>query len=186
LVKADPPFHADFLVAADPGEAQALVRRIVTDPDFRKELDRFKDLEGTISGRVVLGERLSSIRPTVQVTEVRLTTSYDRLPFPLAIAGGKIAYEGNRIAISGLDGRLGGSSFSGLTCSLLLGEAPGMNLSSGQARLSVDELVPWLSSTDIAREGLKELRSARGTVTCRRFGGGPPGPGNGSTRHPAV
>ena len=164
LVKADPPFHADFLIAADPGEAQSLLRRIVTDPDFRKKLDRFQDPEGSVSGRVVLGERLSSIRPTVQVTEVRLTTRYDGLPFPLAIAGGKIAYEGNRIAISGLDGRLGASSFSGLTGSLLLGEVPGVNLSSGQARLSVDELVPWLSSTDIAREGLKELRSARGTV----------------------
>jgi len=164
LVQADPPFHADFLAAADPGEALALVRRIVTDPDFRRELDRFKDPEGTVSGRVVLGERLSSIRPTIQVTEARLTTQYDRLPFPLTIAGGKIAYERNRFATTGLHGRLGASSFSGVTGSLFLGEAPRVELSSGQGRLSVDELSPWLSSTEIAREALKELRSARGTV----------------------
>lgn len=164
LAQANPPFHANFLAAADPGEAQSLVRRIVTDPKFRRELDRFKDLGGFLSGRVILGERLSSIRPTVQVTEVRLATRYDRLPFPLTIAGGKIAYEGNRIETSGLQGRLGASSFSSLTGSLLLGEASRVNVSSGQARLSVDELVPWLSSTEIARDGLKELRSARGTV----------------------
>ena len=125
LVQADPPLHADFLAAADPGEAQSLVRYIVTNPRFRRELDRFKDLEGAISGRVILGERLSSIRPTVQVTEGRLTTRYDGLPFPLTIAGGEIDYEGNRIAASGLHGRLGASSFSGLTGSLLLGEARG-------------------------------------------------------------
>ena len=172
LVQADPPLHADFLAAADPGEAQSLVRYIVTNPRFRRELDRFKDLEGAISGRVVLGERLSSIRPTVQVTEGRLTTRYDGLPFPLTIAGGKIDYEGNRIAASGLNGRLGASSFSGLTGSLLLGEAPRLNVSSGQARLSVDELVPWLSSTVIARDVLKELRSARGTVEASSISAG--------------
>ena len=174
LVQADPPLHADFLAVADPGEAQSLVRYIVTNPRFRRELDRFKDLEGAISGRVVLGERLSSIRPTVQVTEGRLTTRYDGLPFPLTIAGGKIDYEGNRIAASGLKGRLGASSFSGLTGSLLLGEAPRLNVSSGQARLSVDELVPWLSSTVIARDVLKELRSARGTVEASSISAGGP------------
>ena len=46
LVQADPPFHADFLAVADPGEVQSLVRRIVTNTDFRRELDRFKDLGG--------------------------------------------------------------------------------------------------------------------------------------------
>lgn len=174
LVQADPPFHADFLTAADPGEAQSLVRRIVTDPDFRRELDRFRDPAGYVSGRVVLGERLFSIRPAVQVTEVRLTSLYDRLPFPLTIAGGKIAYEGRRIATSGLHGRLGASSFSGLTGSLFLGEASRVDLSSGQARLSMDELVPWLSSSEIAREGLKELRSARGTVDLSSISAGGP------------
>ena len=164
LGQADPPFHADFLAAADPGEAQSLVRRIVTDPDFRRELDRFKELGGAIAGRVTLGERLSSIRPTVQGTEVRLTTQHDRLPFPLTITGGEIAYEGNRIATSGLHGRLGASSFSGLTGSLHLGEVPRVTLSSGQARLSLDELIPWLSPTRFASERLKGLRSARGTV----------------------
>lgn len=174
LAQANAPLHADFLAAADPGEAQSLVRHIVTNPDFRRELDRFKDLEGTISGRVILGERLSSIRSTVQATEVRLTTKYDRLPFPLTIAGGEIAYEGNRIATSGLRGRLGASSFSDLTGNLLLGEVPRLNVSSGQARLSMDELVPWLSSTEIARDGLKELRSARGTVELSSISAGVP------------
>ncbi|MHB1024116.1 MAG: hypothetical protein ACYC24_00240 [Desulfobacteria bacterium] len=174
LARADPPFHADFLAAADPGEAQSLVRRIVTDPDFRRELDRFKDLRGSISGRVILGERISSIRPILQVTEVRLTTRYDRLPFPLAIAGGKIAYEGKRIETSGLKGRLGASSFSGLNGDLLLGEARRWNVFSGQARLSADELVPWLSSTVIAHDVLKELRSARGTVELSSITAGGP------------
>ena len=80
----------------------------------------------------------------------------------------------NRIAGSSLHGRLGASSFSGLTGSLLLGEAPKVTLSSGQARLSVDELFPWLSSTDLARGRLKELRSARGTVDLSSISAGGP------------
>jgi hypothetical protein len=162
--QADPPFHAEFLAAADPGEAQSLLRRIVTDPGFRRELDRFKDPAGSIAGRVVLGERLFSIRPSVRVTVARLTTQYDRLPYPLAIAGGEISFEGDRIGASGLRGRMGASSFSVLTGNLHLGKAPRWDLSSGQGRLSMEELFPWLSSTAFAREGMKELRSARGTV----------------------
>ena len=189
LAQADPPLHADFLAAAEPGEVRSLLRRIVTDPEFLKELDRFKDPAGTVSGRVVLGERLSSIRPTVEATEVRLTTQYERLPFPLTIAGGEIAYEGNRIATSGLQGRLGASSFSGLTGSLLLGKAPRANLSSGQALLSMEELIPWLSSTRLAREGLKESAvgpgDGRSVVDLGRRS--PSGPWRvGNTRHPAA
>ena len=186
LAPSDPPFHSDFLVVADPGEAQALVRRIVTDPEFRRELDRFKDPKGSVSGRVVLGERLSSIRPTVHVTDVNLTTLYERVPFPLAIDGGKIGYTGDRLEISGLKGRLGASSIAGLGGSLLLvGESKAMTISSGQATLSADELLPWLSSMDFAGEALKSVKSARGTVEVSSVSAGGPLGGPGEWRYEA-
>jgi hypothetical protein len=153
---------------------QPLIRRLVADRNFQEELDRFKDPKGSVSGRVVLGERLSSIRPIIQVTDVRMTTQYDRVPFPLTIDGGKIAYEGVNIEISDLKGALGASSFLGLTGRLVLGEAPEAGIDSGQARLSMDELVPWLSSTDLAREALENVKSARGTVEVSSVSAGGP------------
>ena len=107
LVQSDPPFHAEFLARSDPGGLWPLFRLLIPDRNFQEELDRFKDMKGSISGRVVLGERLSSIRPIVHATDVRLTTLYDRVPFPLAIDGGEIAYEEGRIEVSGLQGGVG-------------------------------------------------------------------------------
>ncbi len=179
LAQPDPAFHAEFLAVADPEGLRPLVRRLIPDRGFLEELGRFKDLQGSIAGRVVLGERLSSIRPIVRATDMRLTARYDRVPFPLAIDGGMIAYEAGRVEVSGLGGRIGKSSFSGLAGRLDLGKPPKVTVRSGQARFSVDELAPWLSSTDFARETLRDVRSARGTVEVSSFSaeGTPGAPG---------
>lgn len=169
LVQPDPPFHAEFLAVAEPEGLRPLFRRLIPDRNFLEELDRFKDPKGSISGRVVLGERLSSILPIVQATDVRLTARYDRVPFPLAIDGGKIAYEAGRVEVSGLGGRIGKSSFSGLAGRLDWGKTPKVTVQSGQARLSVDELAPWLSSTGMAREAFHRVKSARGTIEVSSF-----------------
>ena len=111
--------------------------------------------KGSVSGRVVLGERLSSIRPTVQATEVRLTTQYDRLPFPLAIAGGEIAYDGRPDRDLGSSRATGGVLLFGPDRQPAPGEAPRANLSSGQARLSMDELHPLALVDEVRARGVE-------------------------------
>jgi len=160
----DAPFHAEFLADADLGELQPLLRRLVPDERFRGEIDRIHGARGAVSGRVTLGERLSSIRPTVILSKVEIAGNYDRVPFPIAIRGGEFSYDGDSVAATGLRGNVGGSTVSGLTGRLDLGKAPGISIRRGSARIALGELYPWISSLEGIREAARPVRSVKGVA----------------------
>jgi len=165
------PFHAELPVDADLGEMQTLLRRLVPDDRFRGEMDRIHDVRGTASGRLTLGERLSSIRPKVVLTNVNLSGNYDRVPYPIAIRGGQASYDGDRFSVTDLGGTVGGSTVSGLTGRLDLGKAPAIVIRGGAARIALGELHPWIASIDGIRETVEPVRSVQGiaeiaTLSC--------------------
>ena len=167
----DAPFHAELPADADLGELQPLLRRLVPDERFREEIDRIHGVRGTASGRLTLGERLSSIRPTVALTTVNLAGKYDRIPFPITIHGGQVSYDGASFAVKDLRGSLGGSTVSGLTGRLDLGKTPAISIRGGTARIALEEMYPWIASLDGIREAVTPVRSVRGvagiaTLSC--------------------
>ena len=167
----DAPFHVDALVNADLAEVQPLLRRLVRDERFRGEIDRIHGVRGAASGRLTLGERLASIRPTVALTSVDLAGTYDRIPFPIAIHGGHVSYDGPSFAVKDLRGKVGGSAVSGLTGRLNLGKTPEISIRGGTARIALEEVYAWIASLDGIRETVKPVRSVRGvagiaTLSC--------------------
>ncbi|MBP2688090.1 MAG: rane protein-like [Deltaproteobacteria bacterium] len=164
IAGGDAPFHAELPADADLGELQPLLRRLVPDDRFREEIDRIHGVRGTASGRLTLGERLSSIRPAVVVTSVNLSGEYDRLPFPFSIRGGNAAYAREGISVADLRGTVGGSTFSGLTGRLDLGDTRSISIRGGAARIALGEVYPWIASFDGIRETVKPVRSAQGVV----------------------
>ena len=160
----DPPFHAEFQADADVAELPPLLRRLVQGGAFREELDRIREVRGDASGQVVLGERLSSIGVRFTASKVRLAAKYDRIPFPVAVDGGRVSYDGASVAVTDLDGRVGKSSFSGVTGRLDLSKAMPLSVPSGRAHLDLGELYPWIISFDGIRGMGKEIRSLRGVA----------------------
>jgi hypothetical protein len=171
IAGGDAPFHAELPADADLEELQPLLRRLVPDDRFREEIDRIHEVRGTASGRLTLGERLSSIRPTVVLTSVNLSGKYDRVPFPVSILGGKASYAREGISVTDLRGTVGGSTFSGLTGRLDLGNPQTFSIRGGSARIALGEVYPWIASLDGIRETVKPVRSAQGvaelaTLSC--------------------
>ena len=171
IAGGDAPFHADLPVDADLGELPPLLRRLVPDERFREEIDRIHGARGTASGRLTLGERLSSIRPTVALTSVNLDGKYDRIPFPITIRGGEVSYDGASFAVKDLRGSLGGSTVSGLTGRVELGKTAAISIQRGTARIALEEVYPWIASLDGIRETVTPVRSVRGvaaieTLSC--------------------
>jgi len=160
----DPPFHAEFLANADVGELPPLLRRLVRGGAFREELDRIRDVRGDASGQVVLGERISSVGVRFTASKVRLAAKYDRIPFPVAVDGGRVSYDGASVGVTDLVGRVGKSSFSGVTGRLDLSKAMVLSIPSGRAHLDLGELYPWVTSFDGIRGMGKEIRSLRGVA----------------------
>ena len=171
IAGGDAPFHAELPVDADLGELQPLLRRLVPDERFRDEIDRIHGVRGTASGLLTLGERLSSIRPTVALTSVDLAGKYDRVPFPITIRGGEVSYDGASFSVTDLRGSLGGSTVSGLTGRVDLGKTPAISIRGGTARIALGEVYPWIASLDGIRETVTPVRSVQGvagiaTLSC--------------------
>lgn len=171
IAGGDDPFHAELPVEADVGELQPLLRRLIPNERLRAEIDRIHGVRGTASGRLTLGERHSSIRPAVALARVDLAGRYDRVPFPITIRGGQVSYGGGSFAVKGLRGTVGGSTFSGLTGRLDLGEPPAIAIRGGSARIALGELYPWVASLEGIRDAVQPVRSVQGvadiaTLSC--------------------
>ncbi|MBE0604530.1 MAG: hypothetical protein IH611_13010, partial [Deltaproteobacteria bacterium] len=158
----DAPFRLEVAADADIGELQSLLRRLVRDERFRGEIDRIREARGSVSGRLILGERLSSIRPVVALSAMDFSGRYDRLPFPVAIRGGRASYDDRGLEVTDLRGSIGGSAVSGLTGRLGFGETPTISIRGAKVRAALGELYPWIASLEGIRDAAKRFRSVRG------------------------
>ena len=158
------PFHLDMMVQADAAELRSLLLRVVENADFRKELSRIRNMEGDLSGRLILGERIDSIFPKVSISKAAVRGSYDRIPYPISIKEGRLQYGDGKIALEGLGGAVGLSSFSGLTGSLNYNGARQIEISSGKFSFDLAQTRNMLNLFAALPKDLKDIDSARGRL----------------------
>ena len=158
------PFHLDIRVDTDAKDLQSLLLRHVPDATFRKEVARFRDVAGSLSGRLVLGETLDAISAKVLAVEAAVTASYEPVPYPVSLRGGRLSYDDGKIEAESLAGAVGRSSFSGLTGSLLARGTGQVDIKSASAQLDLEqtELLLRKDKTLEARFGPKS--AARGKI----------------------
>jgi len=142
------PFHLETDVRADLSHLPSILKRLVDDQDFQKELALLKELKGSADGKLVLGEDTDNVKVNVEASNIELCANYGRLPYPLQITGGNFSYDENRIGVGELGGKLGKSTFSELSGSLDLGKNQDLAITSGKCGLLLAEIAPWLTSFD--------------------------------------
>jgi hypothetical protein len=146
LRKRDKAFHLDAMIQADLAQLPPILKRAVRNEDFVREVSFFEGVKGNAAGRLVLGEEKRSIRASVDVSEFNIDAEYRRVPYPLKIHQGRLCYSAKEIDLSGLKGELGVSSFSNLRVRIGWSREPHLIVESGEIRLFLDEIHPWLSS----------------------------------------
>ena len=171
----DAPFHLEVVSEIDLSHLPPILNRVIKDTTFLKELERIHDLRGRSVGKLVLGETVQSIGAKVEILEMNLLARYDRAPYPLKIDHGQFSFDGKSIGLKNLSGRMGKSSFSGLTVQLGLGKEPTLETLSGEFSISLGEIYPWLASFESLREGLKDIEAVKGTLSLmvKNFEGPP-------------
>jgi len=127
----DRPFHLEATFTTDLGELPPLLRRIIKDSQLAKEFAAISDFKGKALGKLTIGETIGSLKTTVDVSQFNLTGRYQRLPYPLEIFEGQYSYNEEAIQVSNVSGKLGKSSFSGLTAKIALGKGHHLEISSG-------------------------------------------------------
>jgi hypothetical protein len=140
------PFHLETDVRADLEQLPPILKQLVDDQDFQKELAQITELKGSATGKLVLGEDTDNVKVKVEASDIQLSAQYGRLPHPLQITGGKFSFDEDRIGVSHLTGMLGKSAFSELSGSLGLDKKQDLAITSGKCDLLLAEIVPWLGS----------------------------------------
>jgi hypothetical protein len=146
------PFHLETDLRADLSQLPPILKRLVDDQNFQRELDLLKELKGSARGKLILGEDTDNVKVDVAASNIQLTARYERLPYALKIINGKFSYNQNRIAVEKLSGKLAESSFSQLSGNLGLKNNHDLEIRSGQSGLHLAEIVPWLASFKKMRE----------------------------------
>jgi hypothetical protein len=158
------PFHLDLMVQSDAAELHSLLLRVIKNEGFRKELSRIRNLEGDLSGRLVLGERSDSLLPEVSVLQAAVRGSYDSIPYPISIKDGRFHYGENKIALEGVSGAVGLSSFSELTGSLDYNDPRQVEIRSAKFALDLAQTKNLLNHFELLREELADIAFARGKL----------------------
>jgi hypothetical protein len=161
----DAPLHVEIAVETDLSLLPPLLNRVIKDRTFLEEIARLRQMEGRAKGKLVVGESLKSIGVKVDAQEVNLVVRHDQIPYPVTINGGAVSFEGERLSVRNLSGRVGTSSFSGLTGRIGFGREPPIEISSGNPVISLEEIYPWLSAYESVRGALKNIQSVKGKVT---------------------
>ncbi len=94
LKGADAPLHLDTLAKVNLKELSHLLKRVVKDEAFLRELNGIQNINGYAQGKLVLGESIASIKPKVDVSEFNLSATYQRIPYSIEIKGGNFCMMG--------------------------------------------------------------------------------------------
>ncbi|MBI5074895.1 MAG: AsmA-like C-terminal domain-containing protein [Nitrospirae bacterium] len=154
----DAPFQADAAVSADMKDVHAVLNRVVKDPEFHQELGHIRTMDGKAEGRLALGESLASVRAKVDITKLKFSVNYDRVPLPIAVHQGGFSYDDTGVAVKDLAGTIGTSAFSGLAAGLQTGDRAFLRILSGKGTINAAEVHRWLSSYE-------KLKALPGKIT---------------------
>lgn len=161
----DAPFHLDLGIQGDLTQNVPVLKCLIKNESFTQQINLLDDLKGNVTGRLVLGETLTSIKTRINVSQFNLTAKYQPIPYPLEVSQGQFLFDGSKVNVKGLDGKLGKSSFSGLSAGIDWSKEPYLEVESKKSSILLDEIYPWLLSFEGLREELKSLGTVKGTVT---------------------
>ena len=164
LAGKDAPLHLETLTKVDIKELSYLLKQLVKDEAFLKELNGIQDIKGNAEGKLILGETLSSIKPQVDVSSFNLAATYQRTPYPIEIKEGQFLYDGKKVQVKNLNGAVGRSTFSGLTAGLTVRSVPYLEILSGKSSISLQEIHHMLLSFKKLHETLKHITALNGNI----------------------
>ena len=173
LAKGDDRLHVESEVRADLAEVPAILARAIRDRSFRQELGLVEGLAGSATARLTIGDRKGALATSVSVSEMRFSATYGRLPWPLEVRGGRFDFDGTRIDVSALSGRVGRSTFSGLAARVRLGSKAVLESGSGSVVVSLEDFFEGVRTRPEAEALARNVRRVSGSVSIdvRRLAG---------------
>ncbi|MBW2406608.1 MAG: AsmA-like C-terminal domain-containing protein [Deltaproteobacteria bacterium] len=160
----DALFHLDLTLEADLAQLPPILKRVVHNEAFIKENSLVDNVKGRATGRLVLGESIASINVFVDISQFNLSATYRRLPHPLTINSGQYFWKGNTTFVKNASGSIGRSTFTEISVQTDWDNIPHLKIASGRAKITLEEIYPWLLSSNIISGKLRDLKNVKGIL----------------------
>ncbi|MHC1728870.1 MAG: AsmA-like C-terminal domain-containing protein [Syntrophobacteraceae bacterium] len=153
LKGGDAPFHLDLSLTADLSELPDVLKRVVRNQTFKKELTLMKDVKGKTQGRLVLGESLEAVEVKVDTGPFELSGLYERLAEPIELAGATFFMEGSKLSATGISGKSGKSDCAQVGLSYDWGPEKSLHIQSqSPSVITMDLVSPYLQRSEFWKE----------------------------------
>ncbi len=159
------PFHLDIGIQADLSRVPAVLKRLIPDTDFQRELGRIQEVNGKANGILILGDSLNNMGARIEVSDADFMLRYDRIPYPIGLKGGRFVHADRWISMQNFSAAIGPSTLSGLWTAIDWTGTPKFEAGVRSAKFNVEQLYTWLSSIDTVKPRLADFRSLTGSVT---------------------
>lgn len=159
------PFYVETVIQADLAQLPPILKRLVKNKPFLKELSQIKKVSGSALGKMVLDGNTQSVDVSVYASKISLRGRYGRIPYPMQIKGERFAYEETQISFDKLNAAIGKSSFSELSGSTTWKDEPRISVKSDSSILQMEEIYPWLLSYKNTAAIFKDFKIVRGIIT---------------------
>ena len=163
------PLKLQIDVNADLAQLPPVLNRIVDDADFSSELARISEVNGTANGVLILGDTLDDLRAEVRVSRVEMSARYDRIPYPIHLAGGRFTYKGQRIAVDKFKARIGKTTINQLSSTIRWSGTPALVVKTAGANLDLNEIHSWLMSLEDFQKNANFLQSVDGNLAVEEL-----------------
>ncbi len=159
------PLHIETILRMDLFELLPILKRFLKNETLKREIEYIQDLKGNAEGKLVLGERIDNINPTVFIHNMNFSSRYRYLPDLFEVRGGQFRYDEQGISIENLSGRVGSSSIVGLTAKLNFVKSSYIEIISGKSTIFMKEIYPWLMSFKTFKQELKNFKNVKGILS---------------------
>ncbi len=157
---------------ADLDQALAFTRRQLAASE-RAKLDSLRALTGSAQGSVALSGTFDNLQVLAEAAQIRAQASLDQIPWPINVTGAQVRFDGNALAVQGLGGTIGKSTFSQCSGRVTLDAAAKLRIDACGADLAAVELFDWASRRFPLPDAAKGLRVlvGRGLVQVHGLSG---------------
>ncbi len=140
------PFTGQFDLDVNLAQLPAVLIRLLPETQLAKEMARVTDLKGRAPARLVLAVEKDQpdLRVFVTTQPFSATGLYDRIPFPLSVSRGAVAYENSEVRIIDLSGTIGNSRVTGAAARVSIGQTPHLDLGVEGLEIDIQEVWPKL------------------------------------------
>ncbi|MDT8335039.1 MAG: hypothetical protein RQ753_05035 [Desulfurivibrionaceae bacterium] len=169
LAERENDFRLDLDIDADLADLREVLREIVPHKGFRREIQRFGNIEGRATGHLSIGKTLDNPEVTVQVKSINGGAAYEPLPHPFRIRSGSIDVFPDRVEWRGIKGVIGPHLIREISGKTSLTDNPAIEITSAQATFDSAALLAELKKATLLPDRIAQAVSrAVGIVELNR------------------